>query len=224
MFELRNFKCRPRSHQPVSFKDGNNHEFHLEKKPSTTKSATSGKSSAKSTPKKKASSKKLPTSPPPVVEDAKPAAAPDAAGATNLPGGMTDAFQRMPLAGAGGSNMCLLHHQPLRYYSETSEELICYDCTVMGPHNTPLHRISSIEEAFRQRFDLINRSIYETLVPKRAQLISQICAVDFRLEEIKTVKNIIEKDIRNEYGAIMERLRSAEGVKNAVLQHDIAEL
>ena len=35
---------------------------------------------------------------------------------------------------------------------------------------------------------------------------------------------MIEKDIRNEYAAIMERLRSAEGVKLAVLQHDIAEV
>lgn len=41
---------------------------------------------------------------------------------------------------------------------------------------------------------------------------------------MKTLKNVIEKDIRNEYGAIMERLRSAEGVKMAVLQHDIAEV
>jgi hypothetical protein len=31
------------------------------------------------------------------------------------------------------------------------------------------------------------------------------------------VKSVVEKDIRNEYGAIMERLRSAEGVKLAVL-------
>lgn len=41
---------------------------------------------------------------------------------------------------------------------------------------------------------------------------------------MKTLKGVIEKDIRNEYGAIMERLRSAEGVKMAVLQHDIAEV
>jgi len=32
--------------------------------------------------------------------------------------------------------MCLLHKQPLRYFCESCEELICYDCTVMGPHNT----------------------------------------------------------------------------------------
>lgn len=35
---------------------------------------------------------------------------------------------------------------------------------------------------------------------------------------------MIDKDIKNEYAAIMERLRSAEGVKLAVLQHDIAEI
>jgi len=38
------------------------------------------------------------------------------------------------------------------------------------------------------------------------------------------VKNVIERDIRNEYAGIMERLRSSEGVKTAVLQHDIAEV
>jgi len=119
---------------------------------------------------------------------------------------------------------CFLHNQMLRYFCDSCEELICYDCTVMGPHNTQLHRISSIEEAFRSRFDHINRSIHHSLVPKRAQLIAQIVRLDHRIDEVKTVKGIIEKDIRNEYGAIMERLRSSEGVKMAVLQHDIAEV
>ena len=62
------------------------------------------------------------------------------------------------------------------------------------------------------------------MVPKRAQLIGQIVRLDHRLDEIKTVKSVIERDIRNEYAGIMERLRSAEGVKTAVLQHDIAEI
>ena len=94
----------------------------------------------------------------------------------------------------------------------------------MGPHNTQLHRISSTEESFRARFDMINRAIHASIVPKRAQLIAQIVRIDHRIDEVKTLKNVIEKDIRNEYGAIMERLRSAEGVKMAVLQHDLAEL
>jgi len=94
----------------------------------------------------------------------------------------------------------------------------------MGPHNTQLHRISSIEDSFKYRFDLVNKQIHQSLVPKRAQLIGQIVRLDHRLDEIKAVKNVIDKDIKNEYAAIMERLRSAEGVKLAVLQHDIAEV
>lgn len=128
------------------------------------------------------------------------------------------------LANLDRKKICLLHKQPLRYYCDSCDELICYDCTVMGPHNTQLHRISSIEEAFRYRFDSVNKNIHQSLVPKRAQLIGQIVRLDHRLDEIKAVKGVIEKDIRNEYAAIMERLRSAEGVKLAVLQHDIAEV
>ena len=130
------------------------------------------------------------------------------------------AYQMDPIL----KKQCFLHNQPLRYFCDSCEELICYDCTVMGPHNTQLHRISAMEEAFRARFDLVNRSIHASIVPKRAQLIAQIVRLDHRIDEIKTLKNVIEKDIRNEYGAIMERLRSAEGVKMAVLQHDIAEV
>jgi hypothetical protein len=81
-----------------------------------------------------------------------------------------------------------------------------------------------MEEAFRVRFDLVNRAIHASIVPKRAQLIAQIVRLDHRIDEVKTLKGVIEKDIRNEYGSIMERLRSAEGVKMAVLQHDIAEV
>lgn len=118
----------------------------------------------------------------------------------------------------------MLHNKPLRYFDDSYDELICYDCTVMGPHNTQLNRICNLEEAFRFRFETINKAIHTSLVPKRAQLIGQIVRLDHRLDEVKTVKGVIERDIRNEYAGIMERLRSAEGVKTAVLQHDIAEV
>ena len=81
-----------------------------------------------------------------------------------------------------------------------------------------------MEEAFRFRYDSINKAIHKTLVPKRSQLIGQIVRLDHRLDEVKSVKMVIERDIRNEYAAIMERLKSSEGVKTAVLQHDIAEV
>lgn len=94
----------------------------------------------------------------------------------------------------------------------------------MGQHNTQLHRISSIPDAFNARYDIIVNAVKNTLIPKRTQLIAQITRIDYRVEEIKTVKGIIYRDIKNEYGGIVERLNSAEGVKLAILQYDIAEL
>lgn len=94
----------------------------------------------------------------------------------------------------------------------------------MGQHNTQLHRISSIPDAFNARYDIIVNAVKNTLIPKRTQLIAQITRIDYRLEEIKTVKGIIYRDIKNEYGGVVERLNSAEGVKLAILQYDIAEL
>lgn len=94
----------------------------------------------------------------------------------------------------------------------------------MGQHNTQLHRISSIPDAFNARYDIIVTAVRNTLIPKRTQLIAQITRIDYRLEEIKTVKGIIYRDIKNEYGGVVERLNSAEGVKLAILQYDIAEL
>jgi ribosome-binding protein aMBF1 (putative translation factor) len=48
--------------------------------------------------------------------------------------------------------------------------------------------------------------------------------LDTRLDEVKSVKQVIERDIRNEYAGIIERLKSAEGVKTAVLSHDLSEV
>jgi hypothetical protein len=94
----------------------------------------------------------------------------------------------------------------------------------MGPHNTQLHRISKMDEAFAFRFQTLNKTIHDSLVPKRTQLVGQIVRLDTRLDEVKSVKQVIERDIRNEYAGVIERLKSAEGVKTAVLSHDLSEV
>lgn len=81
-----------------------------------------------------------------------------------------------------------------------------------------------MSEAFGYRFQTLNKTITEDLVPKRTQLIGQIVRLDARLDQVKTVKQTIERDIRSEYAGIMERLKSAEGVKTAVLSHDLSEI
>lgn len=81
-----------------------------------------------------------------------------------------------------------------------------------------------MDEAFAFRFQTLNKTIHDSLVPKRTQLVGQIVRLDTRLDEVKTVKQVIERDIRNEYAGVIERLKSAEGVKTAVLSHDLSEV
>jgi len=74
------------------------------------------------------------------------------------------------------------------------------------------------------RLGKLGESIKMNLLDKRDQLLAQIHRIEYRMEEIKYVKLIIERDIRAEYGGILERLKSAEGIKLAILQHEMAEL
>lgn len=53
---------------------------------------------------------------------------------------------------------------------------------------------------------------------------AQVHRIEYRLEEIRRVKLMIERDMKSEFSAMNERLNAACGAKVAMLEHDIAEL
>jgi hypothetical protein len=120
--------------------------------------------------------------------------------------------------------LCYHHNTPLKFYCESCEEPICHECQMIGPHNSKLHRISNIFESFRKKFSYINNLVNKSLLGKYDQLTNQIQAIEFIIDEIKTMKNSIEREIRTEYSAMIENLRSAEGKKLAILQYESAIL
>jgi len=87
-----------------------------------------------------------------------------------------------------------------------------------------LHRINNIDGAFKSRAVVTHQVISGSMIGKRDQLIGQVHRIDHRLEEIKHVKTVIERDIRGEFGGMLERLKGSEGIKLAVLQHEISHL
>jgi len=119
---------------------------------------------------------------------------------------------------------CIHHQQELVLYCESCEEPICEKCSILGPHNNQLHRINTLHEAFHSRAAATHQVISGSILGKREQLINQVHKIDHRLEEVKYVKTIIERDVRAEFGGMLERLKSSEGIKLAVLQHEIAHL
>ena len=62
------------------------------------------------------------------------------------------------------------------------------------------------------------------LLNKRDLQLAQLQRLSYRMDEIKYVKNIIEKDVQGEFGGVVDRLRNAEGQKIAILQNEMAQL
>ncbi|KAL4433153.1 hypothetical protein ABPG74_010848 [Tetrahymena malaccensis] len=120
--------------------------------------------------------------------------------------------------------LCIRHKLPLKYFCETSEEPVCEQCTIQGPHNNQLHRICNLHDAFNRRAGKLTYSIENNLREKSLLLGAQLHRVEYRIEEIKYITTIIERDIRVEYGGILERLNNAEGVKLSILNHDVENL
>jgi len=122
------------------------------------------------------------------------------------------------------SKLCIHHSQPMAFYCDSCQEPVCNTCTVIGPHNTQLHRLISIQAAFRTQSTALKHIMLSTLVPKRDQLAAQIYRLDFRVGEIKQVKTYIERDIRTEFEGMLETLRFMEGTKDVVLRHEVESL
>ncbi len=116
--------------------------------------------------------------------------------------------------------LCYHHNNILKLYCESCEEPICNECQFIGPHNNKLHRISNIYDSFKKKFNNITHLVNKNLLSRLDQLTANIQHIEMNIDEIKSVKGQIERDIRTEYSNIIEQLRSEEGKKLAILQYE----
>lgn len=69
------------------------------------------------------------------------------------------------------------------------------------------------------RVEHISQEIEHNLLPKREEILAQIHRIEYRIQEIKYMAFVIERDCRAEMNGILDRLKQAEGLKQAKLQH-----
>jgi len=120
-------------------------------------------------------------------------------------------------------NMCSIHYQPFVLYCETCEEPVCEGCYHSGAHTGIRHKLIDLKEAFMTRIEFLNGHC-EQLMSKREVIMVQIDKVEYRVNEINSVGEIIEKDIKTEYAGMLERHNYKEGESLAVLQHNMGNL
>mgnify|MGYP000918097077 FL=1 len=120
--------------------------------------------------------------------------------------------------------MCQLHKEKNILFCELCEQPGCHNCTVFGPHNSQMHRVSKLEECYKARYLYLNELVCGGLINRRDSLTRQMEALNQTCEEIRYNKYGIEKMTKLEYGETLDRLRGSYGSKLAILHHEMAEL
>jgi len=67
--------------------------------------------------------------------------------------------------------------------------------------------VSNVIDSYRKKSNYINNLVSKNLTHKLEQLINQIQGLEFNIEQVKQVKQAIEKDIRVEYSSMLETLK-----------------
>ena len=94
---------------------------------------------------------------------------------------------------------CYHHNLPLRFFCESCQEPICFNCKNLGPHNNPLHHVGSVFEIYRKYLDSCKFQIEKNLVTKNEKIENILLNIDSLSKENKQTANIILKGINNEF-------------------------
>ena len=133
--------------------------------------------------------------------------------------------ERTPLSMLSSMNANCYHHNiPLRYYCESCDEPICNLCQQQGPHNTSLHRVSSLFEVYRRRLNGVKERIEKELVSKQAKIESVMLNIDSMIKTTKENASNILRGINNEYDISEDTLNKCEGKKLAMLNYNAASI
>lgn len=84
---------------------------------------------------------------------------------------------------------CALHARPFTLFCEKCYEPICSQCTLLGPHNTQLHAITNIAQAYERRVQEVRARIAK-FVEEKQRLVEEIRAHASEVEELKETQQL----------------------------------
>jgi hypothetical protein len=72
------------------------------------------------------------------------------------------------------TSLCVHHHLPFAQYCESCEQPVCTQCLLLGPHNSEVHAVASLENAARVRRNWVHMTLREVVVPKAKEVEAQL--------------------------------------------------
>ena len=133
--------------------------------------------------------------------------------------------ERIPLTEMNHlKKMCYHHNMPLKFYCESCEEPICQECQIIGPHNTKLHRITNVIDAYKTKYTSMNSIVQGSLMKRYEKLTANLAIIDKKISEVDDVASGIEREINMNYHSMLEGLKNEKGKRIAVLNFESANI
>ena len=117
-------------------------------------------------------------------------------------------------------HFCIHHNLPLKLFCNSCSEPICEECKATGPHETKLHNVKTIIEAYNEKYKILLNIVENKIEWDINRLINNQSIIENKIKEVETKANIIEKEINEAFYKNIEKVRSEKGKRLAVLNYE----
>ena len=117
-------------------------------------------------------------------------------------------------------HLCVHHNLPLKLFCDSCNEPACDECKISGPHDTKLHNVKNIIEAYNEKYKILMNITENRIVGDINYLIGNQNIIENKIKELENKANIIEKEINEAYYKNIEKLNGEKGKRIAILNYE----
>ena len=117
-------------------------------------------------------------------------------------------------------HLCVHHNLPLKLFCDSCNEPACDECKISGPHDTKLHSVKNIIEAYNEKYKVLMNITENKIIGEINYLINNQNLIENKIKELENKGNNIEKEINEAYYNNIEKLNSEKGKRIAILNYE----
>ena len=117
-------------------------------------------------------------------------------------------------------HLCVHHNLPLKLFCDSCNEPACDECKTSGPHETKLHNVKNLIEAYNEKCKILMNITENKIMGDINYLIGNQNIIENKIKELENKANIIEREINEAYYNNIEKLNSEKGKRIAILNYE----